>query len=166
MHILYTDAVALPAEVERELAAERVDLPTLLREADFVSLHVPLTPETRHLIGAAELAQMKPTAVLVNTSRGPVLDEAALAEALREGRIFAAGLDVFEREPEVHPGLLGLENVVLAPHIASGSVRTRNEMCALAVRNLVAGLRGQRPPNLLNPEVLSPAESGEGGPGR
>lgn len=154
MRILYTDAVPLAPEVERELGATRVELDELLREADFVSLHVPLTPETRHLIGAAELERMKPTAVLVNTSRGPVVDEAALAVALREGRIFAAGLDVHEREPEVHPGLLELENVVLAPHIASGSVRTRSEMSVLAVRNLLAGLRGERPPNVLNPEVL------------
>jgi glyoxylate reductase len=155
MRIVYTDAVALPAEVERELQATRLELPELLLQADFVSLHVPLTPETRHLIGAEELALMKPTAVLVNTSRGPVVDEAALAEALSAGRIFAAGLDVFESEPEVHPALLELDNVVLTPHIASGSVRTRSEMCAMAVRNLVAGLRGERPDNLLNPEVLS-----------
>jgi glyoxylate reductase len=154
MRILYADAVALPPDVERELGATRVELDELLREADFVSLHVPLTPDTRHLIGAAELDRMKSTAVLVNTSRGPVVDEAALAVALRERRIFAAGLDVFEREPEVHADLLGLDNVVLAPHIASGSVRTRSEMSALAVRNLLAGLRGERPPNLLNPEVL------------
>ncbi|TMC06114.1 MAG: D-glycerate dehydrogenase [Chloroflexi bacterium] len=154
MRILYTDAVALPPDAERELGATRVELDELLREADFVSLHVPLTPGTRHLIGAAQLDRMKPSAVLVNTSRGPVVDEAALAAALRERRIFAAGLDVFEREPEVHPALLDLDNVVLAPHIASGSVRTRSEMCALAVRNLLAGLRGERPPNLLNPEVL------------
>ena len=154
MRILYTDAVPLPPDVERELGATRVELDELLREADFVSLHVPLTPDTHHLVGAEQLARMKRTAVLVNTSRGPVVDEAALAEALREGQIFAAGLDVFEREPEVHPGLLELENVVLAPHIASGSVRTRSEMSVLAVRNLLAGLRGERPPNLLNPEVL------------
>lgn len=154
MRIMYTDAVALPSEVEEELGAIRVDLPRLLGEADFVSLHVPLTEETRHLISTEELAQMKPTAVLVNTSRGPVVDEAALAEALAQGRIFAAGLDVFEREPEVHPGLLGLDNAVLAPHIASGSVRTRSEMCAMAARNVIAGLRGERPPNLLNPEVM------------
>jgi glyoxylate reductase len=154
MRILYTDAVALPPDVERELGATRVDLDELLGEADFVSLHVPLTPDTGHLIGAPQLARMKPTAVLVNTSRGPVVDEAALAAALRDGQIFAAGLDVFEREPEVHPDLLGLDNVVLAPHIASGSVRTRSEMSVLAVRNLLAGLRGERPPNLLNPDVL------------
>jgi glyoxylate reductase len=154
MRILYTDAVALPPDVERELGATRVELDELLREADFVSLHVPLTPETRHLIGAAQLDRMKPSAILVNTSRGPVVDEAALAAALRDRRIFAAGLDVFEREPHVHEDLLGLDNVVLAPHIASGSVRTRSEMSALAVRNLLAGLRGERPPNLLNPEVM------------
>ena len=154
MRILYTDAVALPADVERELGATRVELDTLLAESDFVSLNVPLTPETRHLIGAPQLARMKSTAILVNTARGPVVDEAALVEALRAGHIFGAGLDVYEREPEVHPGLLELENVVLAPHIASGSVRTRSEMSVLAVRNLLAGLHGERPPDLLNPEVL------------
>ena len=144
----------LPAEVERELGATRVELPELLREADFVSLHVPLTPATHHLIGNAELALMKPGAVLVNTSRGPVVDEVALAAALRERRIFAAGLDVFEREPLVHPDLLALDSVVLTPHIASASVRTRSEMSMLAVRNLLAGLRGERPPSLLNPEAF------------
>ena len=148
-------AVALPAEVERELQATRLELPELLAEADFVSLHVPMTPDTRHLIGAEQLAMMKPTAVLVNTSRGPVVDEAALADALAAGEIFAAGIDVFEREPMVHPRLLELDNVVLTPHIASGSVRTRSEMCAMAVRSLLAGLRGERPENLLNPEALS-----------
>ena len=155
MRIIYTDEVPLPPETERQLGATQVGLPTLLREADFISLHVPLTAQTRHLIGSEQLAQMKPTAVLVNTSRGPVVDEAALAEALRRKVIFAAGLDVFEREPEVHPDLRGLDNIILAPHIASGSVRTRSEMCALAVRNLLAGLQGERPPNLLNPEVLN-----------
>jgi len=154
MRIIYTDEVPLAPEIERQLNATRVGLPTLLREADFVSLHVPLTERTRHLIGPEQLAQMKPTAVLVNTSRGPVVDEAALAEALQRKVIFAAGLDVFEREPDVHPGLAGLDNAVLAPHIASGSVRTRSEMSVLAVRNLLAGLAGERPPNLLNPEVL------------
>jgi glyoxylate reductase len=154
MRVLYTDEVALPPDVERELNATRVELDTLLAEADFVSLHVPLTPKTKHLIGSDQLALMKPKAVLVNTSRGPVVDEAALAAALRSGAIFAAGLDVYEREPEIHPDLLGLDNVVLTPHIASSSVRTRSEMSALAVRNLLAGLAGERPPNLLNPEVL------------
>ena len=153
MRVLYTDAVALPAEAERELGATRVELDVLLREADFVSLHVPLTPDTHHLIDARRLAMMKPTAVLVNTSRGPVVDEAALAAALRERRILGAGIDVYEREPDIHPDLLELDNVVLAPHIASGSVRTRSEMSAMAVRNLLAGLGGERPPNLVNADV-------------
>jgi glyoxylate reductase len=155
MRIIYTDAVALPPEVESELGARRVGLEQLLQEADFVSLHVPLTPDTRHLIGAPELAQMKRTAVLVNTSRGPVVDEPALGEALRRGEIFAAGIDVFEDEPRVHPALLEVDNVVLTPHIASGSVRTRSKMCEVAVQNHLAGLRGERPENLLNPDVLS-----------
>ncbi len=155
MRILYTDdANPLPPEAERELEATRMDLRSLLAEADFVSLHVPLLPETRHLIGASELELMKPTAVLVNTSRGPVVDEAALVSALRAGTIFAAGIDVYENEPEVDPGLLGLDNVVLTPHIASASVATRSEMSEVAARNLVTGVRGGRPPNLLNPEVL------------
>jgi glyoxylate reductase len=154
MPILYSDAVALPAEVESELGARRVELDQLLSEADFVSLHVPLTPDTHHLIGREQLRRMKPTAVLVNTSRGPVVDEEALAAALKEGQIFAAGLDVFEHEPEVPPALLELDNVVLAPHIASASGRTRSSMCEMAVRDLIAGLRGERPRNLLNPQVL------------
>jgi glyoxylate reductase len=154
MRVIYTDDVApLSAGEEAELAATRVPLETLLREADFVSLHVPLTPETRHLIGAEQLRLMKPSAVLVNTARGPVVDEAALAEALRQKEIFAAGIDVYEHEPQIHPGLLELDNIVLAPHIASGSVNTRSQMSELAARNLLAALRGERPPNLLNPEA-------------
>jgi glyoxylate reductase len=153
MRVLYTDAMPLAPEVERELGATRVELPTLLAESDFVTLHVPLTPETRHLIGAEQLAMMKPTAVLVNTSRGPVVDEAALVDALKSHRIFAAGIDVYEREPEIHPDLLAAHDATLAPHIASASVRTRSEMSEVAVRNLLTGLRGGRPPNLLNPEV-------------
>jgi glyoxylate reductase len=154
MRIVYSNRSRLPAEREAELDATWLPLPELLREADFVSLHVPLGPETRHLIGAAELAAMKPTAVLVNTARGPVVDEAALVGALREGRIFAAGLDVYEREPQVHPGLIELENVVLAPHIGSGSVRTRARMCEVAAENMVAAVTGRRPPNVVNPDVL------------
>lgn len=154
MRVIYADDVApLSGDEERELGVERVSLPTLLRDADFVSLHVPLTPETRHLIGAEQLELMKPSAVLVNTSRGPVVDEAALASALRDRKIFAAGIDVYEHEPEVHRDLLALDNVVLAPHIASGSINTRSKMSELAARNLLAGLRGERPPNLLNAEA-------------
>lgn len=153
MRVLYHDVYRPAAEVERELGAEYRELEDLLRESDFVSLHTNLTPQTRHLINAERLAIMKPTAVLVNTSRGPAIDEAALARALREGQIFAAGLDVFEREPEVHPGLLGCDNAVLVPHLGSATVRTRLAMANLAVDNLFAGLDGRRPPTLLNPEA-------------
>ena len=155
MRVLYADVNPLPADMEREIGVTRVELHTLLTESDFVSVHVPLTDKTHHLVGANELALMKPTAVLVNTSRGPVVDEAALAEALKTHKIFAAGLDVFEREPAVHPGLLADHNVVLAPHIASASVRTRSEMCSVAAQNMVTALRGGRPANLLNPDALT-----------
>jgi glyoxylate reductase len=154
MRVLYNNRRPASPEVEERLGATFVDLADLLREADFVSVHVPLRPETGHLIGERQLATMKPSAVLVNTARGPVVDEAALARALRERRIFAAGLDVYEDEPRVHPDLLELDNVVLAPHIGSASVRTRSRMCAVAARNLVAALGGERPPNLVNPEAL------------
>jgi glyoxylate reductase len=144
MEVLYHNR-SRQEEAERELGARYMDLDDLLRTADFVSIHTPLTPETTHLIGADELDDMKPEAVLVNTSRGPVVDEAALAEALAARRIFAAGLDVYENEPEVHPKLLELENVVLAPHIGSASVETRDKMAALAAENLAAVLRGESP---------------------
>ncbi len=154
MRILYHDAFRPPADVERELRAEFVSLEQLLAESDFISLHVPLLPETHHLIGAEQLARMKKTAILVNTSRGPVLDEAALTEALAAGTIAGAGLDVYEREPQVHPGLAGLRNVVLAPHIASASIDTRTRMCVMAAENVVAALQGRRPPNLVNRELI------------
>lgn len=153
MRVLYHDAVRAPEAVERELQAEAVDLETLLRESDFVSLHVPLSPTTHHLIGERELRLMKRSAILVNTSRGPVVDEAALAAALREGVIAGAGLDVFEREPEVHPGLLNLRQAVLAPHIGSASVDTRRKMSLMAAENALAALEGRRPPNLVNAEL-------------
>ena len=145
MEIAYHQRNPAPPEVEVALGAERLPLGQLLASADVVSLHCPLTPETRHLIGAAELAAMKPTAVLVNAARGPIVDEAALAEALAEGRIAAAGLDVFEREPEVEPRLLGLDNVVLTPHLGSATVETRTAMAELAARNAISVLRGQGP---------------------
>lgn len=153
MRILYCDEQPAPPELERELDARRVSKEELLRESDFVSLHVPLTPATRHLIGRAELARMKPTAILVNTARGPVVDEEALVEALERRIIWGAGLDVFENEPAVHPKLLELPNVVLAPHIASASYATRRRMSMMAAENAAAALAGRRPPNLLNPEV-------------
>ncbi len=118
-----------------------------------MSLHVPLLPHTRHMISGPQLRMMKPTAILVNTSRGPVVDEAALAEAIEKHIIAGAGLDVFENEPQVHPGLLKLEKVVLEPHIASASVDTRKKMSMLAAENAVAALEGRRPATLLNAEV-------------
>ena len=144
MEVLYHDQYR-NEEAEQELGARNLDLDELLRTCDFISVHTPLTPETRHLIGQRELDLMQPAAVFVNSSRGPVVDEAALADALEEGIIFAAGLDVYEEEPEVHPKLLGLENVVLAPHIGSASIETRDRMAELAAENLVAVLRGEEP---------------------
>lgn len=153
MRILYTDEIARP-EVEAHLGAAREEMATLLREADFLTLHTPLTAETRHLIGARELAMMKPTAVLINTSRGPVVDQAALAEALRAGRPAYAALDVTDPEPILPDDpLLALPNVIIAPHIASASRATREQMAEMAVENLLAGLRGETPPNCPNPEA-------------
>ncbi len=154
MDVIYADAFQLPADVEAQTGAQRVELDELLERADFVSIHTNLTPETRHLFGAEQFARMKDTAVLVNTSRGPVVDEAALADALEAGEIFAAGLDVFEHEPDVHPKLLGLENAVVIPHLGSATVDTRDAMGHLAVDNVFAALDGERPPTLLNPDVL------------
>ena len=144
MEILYHNR-SRKEDAEKELDARRVELDELLETADFVSVHTPLTDETRHLIGPEELRRMKLTAVLVNTSRGPVVDEGALADALADGRIFAAGLDVYEDEPKVHPKLLDLENAVLAPHIGSGSQETRDGMAVLAAENIVAVLSGGEP---------------------
>jgi lactate dehydrogenase-like 2-hydroxyacid dehydrogenase len=139
--------------VEQALAARRVDLHDLLRESDFVCLVLPYTPESHHLIGARELALMKPTAVLVNIARGGIVDDAALIAALAARRIAAAGLDVFEGEPALDPGFLALDNVALTPHIGSASRATRLAMGMTAAANLIAALAGERPPNLLNPEV-------------
>jgi len=157
MRVIYHDAVDLPKDVTEPLGAERRELDDLLAEADFISVHVNLTPKTRHLFGAKQFRKMKDTAILVNTSRGPVIDEEALAGALAAGEIFAAGLDVFENEPEVHPGLLELENAVVIPHLGSATVDTRNAMGMLAVKNVFAALDGTRPPTLLNPEMLAGA---------
>ena len=154
MKILYTDVARAASSVEAELGCKFADKKTLLAESDFVTLHVPLFPETAHYISAAELGLMKRTAILINASRGPVVDEKSLVRTLREGRIAGAGLDVYEREPEVEAGLLEMKNVVLAPHIASASHETRLRMATMAAENLVAGLTGKSPPNLVNPEVL------------
>jgi glyoxylate reductase len=145
MRIAYAGRRRADAALESELGAEMVDLDELLATADVVSVHTPLSDATRHLIDARRLALMKPNAHLVNTSRGPVVDEAALAAALRDGTIAGAGLDVFEREPEIHPALCGLENVVLIPHLGSATIETRTAMGVLAAQNAVAVLRGERP---------------------
>jgi glyoxylate reductase len=154
MPVLYQNRTRVTRDIERELHAEFVDLDRLLRESDFISLHVPLSPETHHLISTDALSKMKPTAYLVNTARGPVVDEAALAEALEQKRIAGAALDVYEQEPKVHPALLPLHNVVLAPHIGSASIDTRTKMAVMAANNATALFDGRRPLNALNPEVL------------
>ncbi|OLC22997.1 MAG: hypothetical protein AUG06_07120 [Actinobacteria bacterium 13_1_20CM_2_65_11] len=153
MRVLYYDPNPLTPEAEQQLGATRVDLARLLVESDFVSVHVPLTPETQHMLSTQQFDQMKRSAILINTSRGPVIDEAALVAALDAKKLAGAGLDVYEREPAVHPGLIRMPNVVLAPHIASATTRTRSEMSAMAARNMATAVRGGRPPNLLNPEV-------------
>lgn len=154
MRVIYTDAVRLPGDVEGELGVEWREQAELLAESDVVSIHAPLTPRTRHLFGSAAFAAMKPTAVLVNTARGPIVDEVALAEALRTGQIFAAGLDVYEHEPEVPEALLGLDNITLLPHLGSATIETRTAMGLLAVDNLLTALAGGRPRCLVNPEAL------------
>jgi glyoxylate reductase len=162
MRVLYHDAARAAENVEHDLQLEFVSKEQLLRESDFITLHVPLLDSTRHLIGTAELEQMKKSAILVNTSRGPVVDEEALAKALDGAWIAGAGLDVFEHEPQVHPELLKLNSVVLAPHIGSASVDTRREMSMLAARNAVAALEGRRPATLLNPEVWDAGSARKG----
>ena len=156
MKILYYDVVRRKPEEEKELGLEYIpNLHDLLSRADFVTIHVPLMAETRHLISTAEFAAMKPTAIFVNTSRGPVVDQKALYQALKSGQIFAAGLDVTEVEPiSMDDPLLTLDNITIAPHIASASVATRTKMATMAAANLIAGLKGEMPPNCVNPEVL------------
>jgi lactate dehydrogenase-like 2-hydroxyacid dehydrogenase len=153
MKLIYAD-VRPNERAEKELGATYVDKETLLKQADFVTLHVPLMPETRHYISEKELKLMKKTAVLINACRGPVVDEKALLTALREKQIWGAGLDVFENEPEVVPGLTELENVVVVPHIASATFQTRIAMGEIAVNNIIKVLNGQPPDTCVNPEVL------------
>ena len=154
MKVIYYSRARLAVDEEKRLGVAFAPLAELLRVSDFVSLHVPLGPETLHLIGAAELGMMKRSAHLINTARGPIVDEAALVGALRTGRIRAAGLDVYENEPRLSPGLSELENVVLLPHVGSATVETRTRMALMAVDNLLVGLRGERPPNCLNWDML------------
>ncbi|CAD6533710.1 Glyoxylate/hydroxypyruvate reductase B [Paraburkholderia hiiakae] len=163
MRVVYHNRTRVAPQIEAELNAEYASKEQLLRCADHVVLVLPYTPESRHTIGAAELAQMKPTATLTNIARGGIVDDTALAEALRTRRIGAAGLDVFEGEPRVHPDLLTVPNVVLTPHIASATEATRRAMANLAADNLIAGLgegpQAGRPPNPINPGVLGKARS-------
>jgi glyoxylate reductase len=154
LKIVYAAPRAAPAEVESALAARHLALDELLQSSDIVTLHCPLTPQTRHLIDGPALERMPPTAFLINTARGPVVDEDALVRALRGGALAGAGLDVYENEPEVHPGLLELENVVLLPHLGSATLETRTAMATLAAENAVAVLERRRPPTPVNPEVL------------
>lgn len=157
MSVIYSDARQAPAEVEQELGARRVELDDLLRTSDVVSVHAPLMDSTRHLINAETLGLMKESAYIVNSARGPIIDEAALVDALKAGKIAGAGLDVYENEPETHPGLLDLENVVLLPHLGSATIETRTAMGVLAAENAVAVLNGERPKTPVNPEVLDGA---------
>ncbi|HOK08975.1 MAG TPA: D-glycerate dehydrogenase [Candidatus Hydrogenedens sp.] len=152
MRIIYYDVnePKLPSDIK----ATQVDKETLLRESDFISIHCPLTRATYHAFGIEEFKKMKRTACIINTSRGPVIDEEALAQALKEGLIFSAGLDVFEKEPEIHPDLLNCPNAILIPHLGSASVETRSRMAEIAAQNIIARLNGKTPPNPVNPEVL------------
>jgi len=153
MKVIYHNRNRVAPDVERRVNAAYVSKEELLRQADFIVLQVPYSPGTHHMIGAAELKQMKPNAVLINSTRGGVVDDVALIAALKEGTIRAAGLDVFENEPKLNPGFLGLDNVVLAPHVGSSTEATRRAMAMTAVKNLVAALSGAMPPNLLNPDA-------------
>jgi lactate dehydrogenase-like 2-hydroxyacid dehydrogenase len=154
MRVIYNSRTRASLDVEKALHAEFTDHDRLLREADFISLHVPLNPDTRHLIASEAFEKMKRTAFLINTTRGPVVDEAALVEALENRKIAGAALDVYEYEPKIHPALLARRDVILAPHLGSATVETRTKMAMMAARNAVALFDGRRPPNALNAEAL------------
>ena len=153
MQVLYHNRRPVAREIEERLNARYVNMQELLAQSDFIVLQVPYTGETHHLIGAAELQSMKPTAILINSTRGGVVDDAALIAALKAGTIRGAGLDVFENEPRLNPGFLDLTNLVLAPHVGSSTEATRRAMAMTAAKNMVAALRGETPPNLVNPDV-------------
>jgi glyoxylate reductase len=154
MRILYHDNSRADPELERQVQAQYADRDTLLKEADFLSIHVPLTPETKRFMSTREFSLMKPTAYIVNTARGEVIDEEALAAALKNKQIAGAGLDVFEHEPAIHPALLTMDQVIILPHIGSASTETRTKMGLMAAENLIAVFQGRVPPNCLNPEVF------------
>lgn len=153
MKVLYTDKFGNP-ELEKEIGAKKVDLETLIKESDFISIHVNLTPETTHLIGEKEFNSMKPNCVFINTSRGPVVDEKALVQALKTNKIFSAGLDVFEKEPTLEEGLSDLPNVIMPPHIASATFYTRTKMAEMAAQNLIDALEGKMPEFCVNKDQL------------
>ncbi|WP_236932623.1 2-hydroxyacid dehydrogenase [Geosporobacter ferrireducens] len=154
MEIIYADG-RVNEQLEKELGAKRVDLETLLKEADYISIHTPLTPETRHLISEKEFAMMKPTSILINTSRGPVVDEQALVEALKTRTIWGAGLDVFENEPYVNQELFKLDNVVMTPHIGTATPDARRDMAIMAAQNILDIMEGKTPVGIVNREVLN-----------
>ncbi|MCL4691184.1 MAG: D-glycerate dehydrogenase [Candidatus Hydrogenedentes bacterium] len=154
MKVIYASRRPVDSGLDHKTHPRAVDKKTLLAESDFVSIHCPLLPETTHAFGAAEFDAMKNTAYLINTSRGPVVDEAALVDALKGGKIAGAGLDVYEEEPKIHPGLFECENAVLLPHLGSATQETRGKMAHIAATNIVARLKGEQPPNCVNPEVL------------
>src|SRR3989304_461020 len=155
MKVLYTTQSNRNAVLEEMLGAKRVDLEKLLKESDFISIHTPLSEKTRHLISAKEISLMKKTAYLINTARGSVIDEAALVNALKNKQIAGAGLDVYEEEPKLKPGLAELDNVVLAPHLGSATIETRTKMSVIAAENIIAVLNKQKPKNCVNPEVFT-----------
>jgi len=155
MRLLYWNRTRLSPEEEQACGATYMSKEDLLKKSDYVSLHVAYTPETHHLLGVAQFAMMKPTAFVINTARGPVIDEAALVQALQSKTIAGAGLDVFEREPELHSGLYECENAILAPHLGSATIGTRTKMGMIALENLLAACSGQRPPNCVNPEIFA-----------
>ena len=154
MKTLYFDVYRMSPEDEAQYNMTYLPMDEVLQQADFISVHTPYMPSTHHLMSEREFHLMKPTAILINTARGPIVDEKALVKALQAGEIAGAGLDVFENEPAIEPELLSMENVVLLPHIASASLKTRTLMATMASDNIMAHFRGQRPPNILNPEVL------------
>jgi glyoxylate reductase len=153
MNVVFFNSRPVDPSVAREAAARPVQFEELLKTSDFISIHVPLTAETLHCIDDRAFDLMKPNCIIVNTARGPIIDEKALVRALKSGRIAGAGLDVYEQEPIIEPDLFGMENVVLAPHIGSASRETRLRMCMMAAENAISVLRNERPPNLVNPEV-------------
>jgi len=154
MNVLYFDRVR-NEQLEKELGAKKVELNVLFKKSDFISLHVPLVESTEHLISENELKIMKNTAILINTSRGPVVHEKALVKALKEKWIFGAGLDVYENEPKIHPDLIDLDNVVLQPHSASATVESRTKMAIMAAENMLVGLAGEKPPNCVNKDIFN-----------